>query len=196
MSSKYLDYGGLSYLWTKLKAHFQVKLVSGTNIKTINNQSILGSGNITVSGSSTSVPTANASAAFDSTAHMNSTDMTTSEVQDFVDDLEGSGNIEPQVTTFAPSKGSAYAGWGGCYYEKLGNMVHLHLGISGLTANTGNAVYTLPSAVRPKTSDIFAWGSAGTTTQLCHVIINRNAGTVTVYPQTGTYCGADAMYFI
>ena len=91
MSSKYLDYGGLSYLWTKLKAYFQVKLVSGTNIKTINNQSILGSGNITVSGSSTSVPTANASAAFDSTAHMNSTDMTTTEVSDFVDGLDVSG---------------------------------------------------------------------------------------------------------
>ena len=33
-----------------LKNWFQEKLVSGTNIKTINNQSILGSGNITISG--------------------------------------------------------------------------------------------------------------------------------------------------
>lgn len=46
---KFLDYNGLQYFWSKLKALFQSKqdtLVSGTNIKTINNESILGSGNI------------------------------------------------------------------------------------------------------------------------------------------------------
>lgn len=47
---KYLDDNGLTYLWSKLKDYFQAKLVSGTNIKTINNQSLLGSGNITISG--------------------------------------------------------------------------------------------------------------------------------------------------
>ena len=50
MSKKYLDSTGLSYFWGKLKSYFQKKLVSGTNIKTINGQSVLGSGNITVSG--------------------------------------------------------------------------------------------------------------------------------------------------
>jgi hypothetical protein len=50
MAKKYLDDSGLSYLWGKLKEIFQVKLVSGTNIKTINNNSLLGSGNITISG--------------------------------------------------------------------------------------------------------------------------------------------------
>lgn len=46
----YLDNTGLAYFWSKLKALFATKqdtLVSGTNIKTINNQSILGTGNIT-----------------------------------------------------------------------------------------------------------------------------------------------------
>lgn len=47
--SKFLDATGLTYLWTKAKATFQAKLVSGTNIKTINNQSLLGSGNISIS---------------------------------------------------------------------------------------------------------------------------------------------------
>lgn len=50
MAKKYLDYNGATYLWSKLKAYFQVKLVSGTNIKTINDESLLGSGNITVQG--------------------------------------------------------------------------------------------------------------------------------------------------
>lgn len=55
MAKKYLDDSGLSYLWGKLKDIFQVKLVSGTNIKTINNNSLLGSGNITISGGGGSV---------------------------------------------------------------------------------------------------------------------------------------------
>ena len=46
MAKKYLDDSGMSYFWGKLKAYFQPKLVSGTNIKTINNESLLGSGNI------------------------------------------------------------------------------------------------------------------------------------------------------
>lgn len=47
---KFLDYNGLQYFWGKLKVLFQGKqdtLVSGTNIKTVNGESILGSGNIT-----------------------------------------------------------------------------------------------------------------------------------------------------
>ena len=46
----YLDSNGLSYFWSKLKTMFQPKLVSGTNIKTVNNESLLGSGNIAISG--------------------------------------------------------------------------------------------------------------------------------------------------
>lgn len=51
--SKYLDYNGLSYLIGKIKDLISAKqdeLVSGTNIKTVNNQSLLGSGNISISG--------------------------------------------------------------------------------------------------------------------------------------------------
>ena len=48
MAKKYLDYTGTAYFWSKLKAYFQEKLVSGTSIKTINNESVLGSGDITI----------------------------------------------------------------------------------------------------------------------------------------------------
>lgn len=57
MAKEYLDKNGLTYLWAKLKALFnnkQDKLVSGTNIKTINNTSLLGSGNISISGGDSS----------------------------------------------------------------------------------------------------------------------------------------------
>ena len=93
MAKKYLDDTGMSYFWGKLKAYFQEKLVSGTNIKTINSESVLGSGNIQVTASvtSTSTPTANTISKFDSSAHMNSADMTSQEVSDFVDSLDTQG---------------------------------------------------------------------------------------------------------
>lgn len=78
----------------------QAALVSGTNIKTINNQSLLGSGNISVISSGTSVPTANETAEFDSSAKMNSTNMTSSEVTDFVESLDISGGGGGSVPTF------------------------------------------------------------------------------------------------
>jgi len=52
---KFLDSDGLSILWARIKDVFQVKLVSGTNIKTVNGSSLLGSGNISVSSGSAEV---------------------------------------------------------------------------------------------------------------------------------------------
>lgn len=46
----FLDGAGVTTLVRKLKDKFQEKLVSGTNIKTINNNSLLGSGDITIEG--------------------------------------------------------------------------------------------------------------------------------------------------
>ena len=51
-------------------------------------------------GDSTAIPTANTTAKFDSVAHMNSEDMTTQEVSNFVDSLEPSAiSIETQTYT-------------------------------------------------------------------------------------------------
>lgn len=47
---KYLDKEGLIYFWNKINNTKQNKLVSGNNIKTINGNSLLGSGNVVVSG--------------------------------------------------------------------------------------------------------------------------------------------------
>jgi len=47
--AKYLDFSGLRRFKNKLGEIFQSKLISGTNIKTINNESILGSGDIQIS---------------------------------------------------------------------------------------------------------------------------------------------------
>lgn len=51
MTKDYLDKTGLAYFWSKIKAKLSGKqdtLVSGTNIKTVNNTALLGSGNISI----------------------------------------------------------------------------------------------------------------------------------------------------
>lgn len=80
--------------WSVNNTALQDELVSGTNIKTINNTSLLGSGNITVTANGTSTPTADEIAEFDSSAKMNSTNMSSAEVTTFVSslDIDSSGN--------------------------------------------------------------------------------------------------------
>ena len=58
--SEFLDKNGLSYFWGKIKDKLDDKqdtLASGTNIKTVNGESILGSGNLEVTGDCIAYPT-------------------------------------------------------------------------------------------------------------------------------------------
>ena len=66
-------------------------------LRALNNGYTLGSGG----GSGTPIPTADTNAQFDSDAHMNSTDMTSQEVEDFVDNLNvgGSGSSRTLLWT-------------------------------------------------------------------------------------------------
>ena len=58
--SKFLDNNGLSYFWGKVTGRLDDKqdtLVSGTNVKTVNGESILGQGNLEVTGDCIAYPT-------------------------------------------------------------------------------------------------------------------------------------------
>ena len=59
-----------------------------------------GSGSI----ESTDIPTADEVAEFDSMAHMNSTDMTSSEIEDFVEDLDMGGGVGQVVVAEEQTK--------------------------------------------------------------------------------------------
>lgn len=42
---------------------------------------------------------------------------------------------------------------GGCYFEQIRNLVHMHIAITGLTANTVTQIFSIPvnlSAIRPR----------------------------------------------
>ena len=85
MSDKYLDQNGLAYFWQKIKAYGNTHWGGG-------------------GASGTPIPTADEVAEFDSTAHMNSTDMTTGsggEVEDFVNSLNVSaGNLDDAIANY------------------------------------------------------------------------------------------------
>jgi hypothetical protein len=96
-------------------------------------------------------------------------------------------------TTFTPTRGSSYSNFGGCYYEKYGRPVHVHLGLSGLTASTSATVFTLPSGYRPS-SPVYAYGTGGSWDVLCYAVIGTG-GAIDVRSH-GTYCGADITFMI
>lgn len=134
MAKKYLDDTGMSYFWGKLKAYFQPTLVSGTNIKTINNETLLGSGDISV----TSTPTASTISEFDSSAHMNSADMTSQEISDFVDSLN------PSALAYE------YAIYGDVIAYRSGNVVTLSISGTITGSATGwTTITTVGERFRP-----------------------------------------------
>ena len=96
-------------------------------------------------------------------------------------------------TSFTPTSGSSYSNYGGCYYEKYGRTVHVHVGVSGLTTGTATTIFTLPSGYRPS-SMIFGHGTGGAWNNICYLEVNTS-GAVTVRSQ-GTYCGADVTFLV
>lgn len=95
-------------------------------------------------------------------------------------------------STWTPTAGSSYSSYGGCYYEKYGRVVHVHIGVSGLTTGTATVIYTLPSGYRPSTT-VFAHGTGGAWNNIGYVEIYAD-GRISVRSQ-GTYCGADITFF-
>ena len=96
-------------------------------------------------------------------------------------------------TAFTPISGTSYANYGGCYYETYGNIVHIHIGVVNLTANTATIVYNIPAAIRPA-SPIFAHGTGGSWNNIGYLEV-QTSGDLYVRSQ-GTGCGADAVYLI
>lgn len=113
-------------------------------------------------------------------------------VSDFTNDA---GYITSETglgkTTWTPTSGSSYSNYGGCYYEKYGRVVHVHVGVSGLTTRIATNIYTLPSGYRPS-SPVYAHGTGGAWDNIGYLEIST-AGVVTARSQ-GTYCGADVTF--
>ena len=98
-------------------------------------------------------------------------------------------------TTITPTASgvSNYSNYGNSYYEKAGNVVHVHIGVKGVTANTVVAIATLPSGYRP-TSQVFGHGTGGTSDNIGYMDIST-AGVIQVRSATG-YISADITYLV
>ncbi len=79
--------------------------------------------------------------------------------------------------TITPTSGSTASGQE-CYYAKAGNVVTVSLAITGLTANSSQAITTLPSGYRPR-SKITAAVQAGARSEFCSLEIGTD-GAVTI----------------
>ena len=87
------------------------------------------------------------------------------------------------------------SGYGGCFYEVSNNLLHLHLGVSGLTANTLKQIYTMPSGYRPATLvNGMGYGSSFAIDHSCKVRVNT-AGVVEIV-STDAYACADVWYYL
>ena len=102
-------------------------------------------------------------------------------------------NTDIDKTEITPTNATAYSTYGNCYYERHGSIVHVHIGVSGLTANTATIIASLPSAIIPSTK-ILACGMGGSFTLgvICRIETN---GSVQVYSE-GTYALADFVYMV
>lgn len=78
--------------------------------------------------------------------------------------------------------GSAYSTFGGCYYYKIGNRVHIHIGISGLTANTQATIFTMPTGYRPSTYSV-ATGIGSTLSNTSSMYV-QSSGLITILSST------------
>lgn len=85
--------------------------------------------------------------------------------------------------------GTPYNTFGGVYYWKDGNRVHVHLGISGLTINSKKDVYTLPQGFRPDKQTTMVIGD-GSQTGIAIITITEG-GKISVSPNNQAYCLGD-----
>ena len=150
----------------------QDKLVSGTNIKTIDGNSILGSGNVDISGDTLPI---GAMVDYDGTTVPNGYE----EVNETAVNLKSS--IIHSVT---PINSTNYDdGWGGTYYYKVGSRIHLHVAVA-LTTKQQTNITTLPIGYRPRTKIVntCSGGDLGV------------FGTLQVNPDGKVYCYSNGVH--
>lgn len=57
---------------------------------------------------------------------------------------------QTDIKYFTPNNCNNYAGYGGCYYYKVGSRVHLHVGVS-ISSTSNITIGILPEQYRPIT---------------------------------------------
>lgn len=95
-------------------------------------------------------------------------------------------------TSISPTAGSNYSPFGNSWYEVYGRIIHIHIGVQGLSVNSSNTVYTIPSKYRPYSFLEFHGASGGNAT-IAEVQVNTN-GQINVIPRDFGFCCAEIVY--
>jgi len=97
------------------------------------------------------------------------------------------------------TNGTAYDDFGGVFYEKLGNLVHVHVSVSGVTTNTNTVIFTMPEELRPTGATCSAVGVSqqyfSDSLTLCKGRVSASDGNVSVL-SNGTYAIIEFYYII
>jgi phage minor structural protein len=94
---------------------------------------------------------------------------------------------------FTPTSGTSYSNYGGCWYARTGNIVQVHVGISGLTANTNTTIFSIPGVFRPK-STVVSTGKAASNLTYSQLQVGENGNVQVV--SSGTYAICDITYIV
>ena len=92
---------------------------------------------------------------------------------------------------FTPSHGTST--FGGCWYSRNGEYVTVHVGLTGITANTNHIIGTLPVGYRP-VSQCCSAGSSATYEQLAHLYVRENGDIEIWSPNTAASLDATFMW--
>lgn len=165
MSKKYLDNNGLQYFWTKIKNYIDSH-ITGTKI-----------------------PTADTTAMFDTAKHMNSEDMTDTEISSFIDGISGGSSLlDYEVVPVTLTNGYTLASWGYIKAYRFGYICMLTFsGLKSSTAATSNTQFASIPLTAMENMTTSAVDGAGDT-----AIVQAMQGTNEIYINATT---ANANYF-
>jgi hypothetical protein len=163
-----------NYLKPKSDAFYQAILVSGTNIKTINGSSVLGSGDLTVTGSTPS------QSAYTMLANNTaSSAVPTEQVFENITNATYDGATPTWTGTTAPSGATQHT----YSLSQVGNMVTLIINLSYATAGSGltgvnfDLPSTAPTPVLPTsvsaTGDVISYGIGMISTSRASALLNQ-----------------------
>lgn len=108
-----------------------------------------------------------------------------------VDDASALCTVTPTEPTL--TSGAHYDTFGRCWYYKIGHRVRVHIGVSGLTANTTATLWTMPAGYRPYSSVSFTGQSSSySNIARCRVLENGEVRVNAASTYATAYCEYDA----
>lgn len=110
----------------------------------------------------------------------------TVQIGETIYDIEGNAIEYTEYTIDALTNGTIDTSRGGCWYSVYGNVVHLHLSVKDLTAETTTNVFTLPVGLRPPHVSAMGIGVGASRDKRANVSIGAVSGACNLWSESTT----------